>query len=99
MTNITGTIHVNVQEWSDDLVIEADAYDIKKIMKENMITLDELMEEFDPDTSVTLTNVHDYIASGINYEALQTICNWCFVQMKSDYLGMAGRLKKLEDEV
>jgi hypothetical protein len=97
MTQIDGCITIDVGDWSDDLTISADCEDIVDIMLHNDITIHELLEHFDVPINVDMNSVIGFIAADAHAHHLQEIITLTARKMRSDYLDVAGRLKRLED--
>jgi hypothetical protein len=97
MTQIDGCITVDISDWSDDLTISADCEDIVEIMRDNDITIHELLEHFDMSANVDMNSVIGFIATDASPNDLEEIITLAVRRMKGDYFGMAGRLKRLEE--
>ena len=103
MTQINGCINVDISDWSDDLTITADPEDIVEIMQDNNICIHDLLEHFDVPINVDMKSVINFIGLdecllGPSLNDLEEIITLTVRKIKCDYLGMAGRLKKLEEE-
>ena len=98
MTQIGGCITIDISDWSDDLTISADPEDIVDIMLHNDICIHDLLEHFDVPINVDMNSVIGFIATDASLNDLEEIVTLTVRRMRSDYLGMAGRLKRLEDD-
>ena len=105
MTQIDGCITVDIGDWSDDLTISADPEDVVEIMRDNEVTIHELLEHFDLPINVDMKSVIGFIATDASLNDLEEIITLTVRRLKTDYLGivglnnsMAGRLKRLENE-
>ena len=98
MTQIGGCITIDISEWSDDLTISADPEDVVEIMRDNDIRIQELLEHFDVPINVGIRSVIGFIVDDAGPHELEEIMTLSARKMKSDYLGIKGRLKRLEDE-
>jgi hypothetical protein len=97
MTRIDGCITVEIGDWSDELTISADCEDVVEIMRDNDIGIHDLLEHFDVPVNVDMNSVIGFIATDASLNDLEEIITLTVRKMKSDYLGMAGRLKRLEE--
>ena len=97
MTQIGGCITVDIGDWSDELTISADCEDVVQIMRDNDITIHELLEHFDMSANVDMNSVIGFIATDASPNDLEEIITLAVRRMKGDYFGMAGRLKRLEE--
>ena len=98
MTQINGCITVDIGDWSDELTISADPEDVVQIMRDNDITIKELLDHFDVLIKVDIDSVIGFITNDADPHELEEIINLTARKLKSDYLGVAGRLKRLEDD-
>ena len=98
MTEISGCITVDISDWSDDLTICADPEDVVEIMRDNEVTIHELLEHFDLSANVDMNSVINFITNDAHTHHLEEIITLTARKMRSDYLGMAGRLKRLEND-
>ena len=97
MTQIDGCITVDIGDYSDELTISADPEDVVEIMRDNEVTIHELLEHFDVPINVDMNSVIGFIAADAHAHHLQEIITLTARKMRSDYLDVAGRLKRLED--
>jgi hypothetical protein len=98
MTEISGCITVDISDWSDDLTICADPEDVVEIMRDNDICIHELLEHFDVPINVDMKSIINFIMNNAGPHQLEQIIEVAVRKMRSDYLGMAGRLKRLEND-
>ena len=99
MTQINGCIThtLDIGDWSDDFTISADCEDVVEIMRDNNICIHELLDHFDVPIKVDMKSILSFIVNDAGTHELEEIITLTVREMKSDYLGMADRLKRLED--
>ena len=84
---IEGYITIDASDYTDELEIHADAYDIAQIMDYNEVSIESLMQEFDikQQAEITLEDVDRYIQEEADHEDIAGIVSVCIKRLTSDY--------------